>query len=256
MRAFLLTLLLVLFISAPNKKAVAELSVTSNPDRVDIGLLYHGSNLMLSGISEPGAELILKITSSDSPQIFREKDKVAGLFWMNGGKLIFERAPGLYLLYSTKKVNEILSDEGKVKHLIGYPALNNHADILPIRDNEEKNEIFQEFVKLKETSGLYSISDGKFITTVKNGKQVYNININWPYQAAPDDYTMTAYAVRDGKIIEKAEAKLRVQQVGIVKELTNMARNNGILYGLVSIMVAIAAGFGVGIIFRRVMASH
>ena len=47
-----------------------------------------------------------------------------------------------------------------------------------------------------------------------------------------------------------------VEQVGIVKTLANMAKNNGALYGAISIVVALIAGFGVGIIFRKGGGGH
>ncbi len=129
-------------------------------------------------------------------------------------------------------------------------------NISPISCIKAKDATFREFVKLKEASGLYSISNEKFITTVQNAKQLYNIKIDWPYQAAPEEYSITLYAIRDGKVIETADTIFHVQQVGMVKELAAMAKNNSVLYGIISILVAIGAGFGVGIIFGKGRSSH
>jgi uncharacterized protein (TIGR02186 family) len=234
--------------------ALASLTAETNHDHIKIGFFYHGSTVDISGFSNPAdADLIVKITSPEGPQKFRKKVKAAGLLWMNDGELKFEHAPSLYFLYSTRKLDDILSQEEMDKYVIGYSALNGHMEITPVANEDEKTKFFNEFVKFKESSHLYSISSSsqKISTTDKDGKQTYFIELNWPYQASPDNYLVTVYAVKDKKVIEKAEANMLVEQVGIVKTLYNMAKNNGALYGLLSIFAALVAGFIVAIVFPK-----
>jgi hypothetical protein len=42
----------------------------------------------------------------------------------------------------------------------------------------------------------------------------------------------------------------------VVKSLADMAKNNAALYGLISIAVALGAGFGVGMVFRKSGGAH
>jgi hypothetical protein len=62
--------------------------------------------------------------------------------------------------------------------------------------------------------------------------------------------------VKDGRIVETAESKILVEQVGTVKSLATMAKNRGALYGLLSILAALGAGFGVGLVFRKGGGAH
>jgi len=78
----------------------------------------------------------------------------------------------------------------------------------------------------------------------------------WPYQAAPGAYTVTVYAVKNGKVVETAESQVTVQQVGMVKSLATMAKNRAAIYGFLSIGIALGAGFGVGMIFRKGGGAH
>jgi hypothetical protein len=57
-------------------------------------------------------------------------------------------------------------------------------------------------------------------------------------------------------VVETAETHVFVEQVGMVKYLAGMAKNNGALYGVVSILAALAAGFGVGMVFRKGGGAH
>ena len=62
--------------------------------------------------------------------------------------------------------------------------------------------------------------------------------------------------MKDKHIIEKAETRVVVEQVGIIKMLSGMAANNGAMYGIISIIIALGAGFGVGMVFRKGGGAH
>jgi hypothetical protein len=175
---------------------------------------------------------------------------------MNVGELKFENVPNLYSLHSTKKLEDMLTPEEMEKYVLGYSALKKHVDISPLSTPEEKDKWFNEFLKYKQASKLYSTDYGKISTTMQEGKQQYYILAPWPYQAAPGGYIITVYAVKDRKIVEKAETRVKVQQVGTVKTLATMAKNKGSLYGLLAILAALGAGFGVGMVFRKGGGAH
>lgn len=241
---------LIFFFFVPSL-CFANLTLKVNHDHIKIDFFYHGNVITVSGASDPGTNIIVKITSPEVHQIFKKKGKVAGLFWMNTGTLNFERVPNLYFIYSTKNIEELLSSEERDKNIIGYDALLKSIEITPIENESDKKRWFNEFVKFKEASKLYKVSANGVEIAEKGNIQNYYLKLSWPYQAPPDEYTVTVYAVRDGKIIDKAETKLIVEQVGIVKTLARMAKENGALYGIISIAVAIIAGFAVGMIFRK-----
>lgn len=229
----------------------AELTIKANHDHIKINFFYHGDEVLVSGTSDPGVDIIVKITSPETHQVFKKKGKVAGLLWMNTGTLNFERVPNLYFLHSTKRIEELLTPEERDKEIIGYDAIMRHAEITPVENKTDKERWFKEFVKFKEASGLYKVSSNDVKITQKGKVQGYYIKLPWPYQAPPGVYTVTVYAVKDRKVMDKGEAKIVVEQVGIVKTLAQMAREKGALYGIISIAVAIVAGFAVGMIFRK-----
>jgi uncharacterized protein (TIGR02186 family) len=246
----------VCIITAANGISSAELTATANHDHINIDFFYHGSSVSIRGVSDPGTDLIIKIASPEGHQALKKRGKVAGLLWMNVGELKFENVPNLYSLHSTKKLEDILAPEEMEKYVLGYPALEKHVGISPLTTQEEKDKWFNEFLKYKQASNLYASDYGKISTTIQDGKQQYYVLTPWPYQATPGDYIVTVYAVKDKKIVEKAEAKVQVQQIGTVKTLATMAKSRGALYGLLSILAALGAGFGVGMVFRKGGGAH
>jgi uncharacterized protein (TIGR02186 family) len=256
LQAFKLVILIAALLVIFSGVASAELTATANHDIIKIDFLYHGSTLSIRGTSDPGTDLIVKITAPDGHMALKKKGKVGGLLWMNVGEIKFDHAPGFYGVHSTKKLEDILSAEEMDKYVLGYPALERHVEISPATDEKEKDTWFREFVRYKESSKLYATSTGTISLTNADGKQNYYILTEWPYQARPGEYLVTVYAVKDKKVAEKAEANVRVEQAGIVKTLAGMAKESASAYGLLSILAALGAGFGVGLIFRKGGGAH
>lgn len=254
--SLIITLIILLGLSIYTSQASAELTAIANHDHISIDFFYHGSNVSVRGVSDPDTDLIIKITAPEEHQALRQKGKVGGLLWMNVGTINFEHVPSLYFISSTKKVDDILSKDAMAKDVVGLEALEKHVELKPVKDEEDKAKWFNEFVKYKEHSKLYSVASGNITFTKENGKQNYYTLFEWPYQAVPGIYTVTVYAVKDNKIIEKAESKVKVEQAGVVKQLAGMAKNNASAYGILSILAALGAGFGVGMIFRKGGGAH
>ena len=253
---FLVILIAAMMTLIFSGQASAELTAIANHDRISIDFFYHGSSVSVRGVSDPDADLVIKISAPDSHYALRQKGKVGGLLWMNVGTLNFEHVPSLYFLASSKKIDDILGSDEMAKDVLGYEALKEHVELTPVKDEAEKTKWFNEFLKYKENSKLYSVASGNITFSEKEGKQNYYTLFDWPYQAVPGDYTITVYAVKDHKVIEKAETKVRVEQAGIVKSLAGMAKNNASVYGILSILAALGAGFGVGLIFRKGGGAH
>ncbi|OGW39824.1 MAG: hypothetical protein A2X58_01415 [Nitrospirae bacterium GWC2_56_14] len=237
--------------------ASAMLTAKANHDHITIDFFYHGSTVSVKGLSEPGTDLVVKITSPEGHQLLKKKGKVGGMLWMNVGQLKFENTPNFYEVFSTRKIEDILSTEEMDRHVIGFPALAKHVEITPVENEAEKAKWFDEFVKFKEDSRVYTSSSGNIKTSMNaDGKQEYFIMTDWPYQAQPGDYLVTVYAVKDLKVVEQATAKVNVEQVGMVKSLAGMAKDMPAMYGFLSIGVALGAGFGVSMVFRKGGGAH
>ncbi len=248
-------LLLVSLLLPLSQKASAELTARANHDHITIDFFYNGGTVSVRGISDPGTDLVIKFSSEDAHQKLRQKGKVGGLLWMTVGDLNIERTPNLYEVHSTRNLSEILNKDEMDKYGLGYGALQKRAE-MNVSNEADKEKWFSEYVKYKEASNLYATSAGKISLSQTEGKQGYYILTEWPYQAPPGKYTVTVYAVKGGKVIETATSNILVEQVGIVKTLATMAKDNGALYGIISIVAALAAGFGVGLVFRKSEGAH
>jgi len=236
--------------------ANAKLTVNANHDHVGITFFYHGSSVGISGISDPDADIIVKISAPEAHQALKRKGKVGGVLWMNVDTVEYKEVHPLYFLASTRPVEDLLSRDERLRYGIGYAALEQSATIEPVENDEEKDHWFTEFVNYKEKSKLYSVKDGNFDFNTVNGEREFRVVFDWPYQAPPGDYDVSVYSIKNGKIRETVGSKVDVAQEGGIKYLATMAKNRGAVYGIVSILAALMAGFGVGMIFKKGGGAH
>ncbi len=238
--------------------AASALSMTFevDPDRISITSLYHGSKIAVTGETGADEDIIIKFSSPGKEALLRKKGKAAGMIWMNVGEIEFEPVPDVYLVYATKDIDDILSEKEQDRFALGYGAFKRIVDISPPAGKDEKEKWVNEFIRFKEKNGIYGLFPGSIETTIKNGRKIYKLTADWPYKAPPQEYKVSVFAVRDKMVTDHAEAPVVVEKVGALKFISNMAFNNSAAYGIVSIFIAIAAGFIVSVMFKGAKGAH
>jgi len=234
------------------------LSITSevSPDHISVGSLYRGSKIVINGETEADKEIIIKINSPAIKAHLRKKGKALGILWMNIGELEFNPASDVYLIYTTGDIDGILSESEQEKFAIGYDAFKKIVDVSPVSDDAEKEKWVEEFIRFKEKKDVYGVFPGKIETETIGDKKSYNLTVDWPYEAPPQEYRVSVYAVKDNVVHDRSESPLIVEKVGVLRFLSNMAFNNALIYGIISIIIAVAAGFLVSLIFKAGSRSH
>ena len=254
---FLGLMIVVLALGVSVNLASANLQTTLDRDHIAIDFLYHGSELSVRGETEPGADIVVRVTSNENNQHeLMKKGKVGGVLWMKVGKLEFGNMPFFYHVRSTQPLDQILSPEERAKHLLGYGALKDQADVKPVSDDTERSRWFGEFVSYKQASNLYSeASDGIQIQDTPT-RRAFQHTVQWPYQAGAGKYTLSVYSVKDGRVVDSVSMPVQVEAVGLVRTLASMAFNHSSQYGALSILAALGAGLGVGLVFRKNSGAH
>jgi uncharacterized protein (TIGR02186 family) len=227
-------------------------SITSNvsPDTISVNSFYRGSKVTITGETDAGNEIIIKVSSPEVKAHLRKKGKAGGVLWMNVGELEFNPASDVYFIYSTKDIKEILSEKEQDKYSIGYDAFKRLVEVSPVSGESEKERWIAEFIRFKEKGHIYGVFQGKIETMTIGSKITYNLTEGWPYEAPPMEYKISVYAVKDGAVTDSTEESLVVEKTGILKFLSDMAFNHEIIYGIIAIIIAVVAGFIVSLLFK------
>ncbi len=218
------------------------------PGTIPISLGYHGTKVAITGDGLNAPDLIIQIHSAPGEEHLKYKGKAGGIFWMKLGTMTFENVPGVYLVYSTKHTHELLSPEISRELSIGFESLKKKAVIKSGLKDLDRERWLKEFMKFKKEEHVYLEKSG--MIKVDPGSHTYTGEIDWPFEAPPGEYDIEVFAVKDGKVVDKAEAKLKDERVGIEDLLSHMAFEKPAVYGIIALVVAIVAGFGVGMVFK------
>ncbi|GBE06603.1 MAG TPA: hypothetical protein ENH45_01050 [Nitrospirae bacterium] len=221
-----------------------------SPEHIAVDSLYHGSRVSITGEVGADEEVIVKVTSEEHKVDLRKKGKKMGLLWMNVGELEIEPVSDVYLLFSTRDINEILNPEQQNSYVIGYGSLKKIVSLVPVSDEAEKEKWFDEFIKFKENDNIYGVFPGTIDVISSGEEKKFKIDVDWPYQAPPQEYKVSAYTVKNGLISGESNATLIVEKTGALRFLSEMAFNKAAVYGVVSIFIAIFAGFIVSMVFK------
>jgi hypothetical protein len=74
--------------------------------------------------------------------------------------------------------------------------------------------------------------------------------VSLPANLTEGAYRTRIFLTRDGQIVSDFETEIDVRKVGLERWLFTLSRQQPMLYGLMSLAIAIAAGWGASAIFR------
>lgn len=233
------------FHSAARCRAEGLSEISMAPSEILISMFYSGQKLNISGTIPSGNDVIVGIEGPAQSQAFNIKGKV-GPLWMNVGKIKIEHLPSLYLLLlpEGKIWQERLASMG-----IGQEKLKSEMSVAP--RNLSPDEIFDRFVRLKQSEGLYdNIGGAVSYTPITKERKRFEAGVNFPSSITPDDYKITITLVHDSTIEDTAVRRIPVKEVGVVQWVRRLANQQELAYGIACVIIALVAGLAMGLIFK------
>ena len=85
--------------------------------------------------------------------------------------------------------------------------------------------------------------------TLREGA-LFRTEIALPANLTEGDYEARILLTQDGRVVAQGTAVLEVRKVGLERFLFTLAHDAPVLYGLASLAIAIAAGWGASAAFR------
>jgi hypothetical protein len=231
--------------AAPGQRLVVE------PPVVSARLFYHGLTVRVEGTAPAGHEVAVVIIGKYTSIDLELKGKVGGLIWANTGAVTIENVPSLYLLATSPGLRDLLEANAIESPLVGYPAIESQCRLSPATGIDEEHRIFEEVVKLKEKEQLYGVAEGRVgLTTGEGaGDRACSAEFFIPPDVPVGSYDVYLLAFDRYRETVHASASLTVEQAGLAAAISAMARERGLLYGVLSVIVALLAGVLAGIVF-------
>ncbi len=236
--------------AAPETRRGSEALLAVTPEEVRADLFFSGALLHVRGTVPEGHQAAVLCTGADGRLNLRRKGRVWGLFWMNTGEVAFDGVPSLYLLTTSAPVAQLAPADVLARLGTGLDALESRAAFEgPAAD---RKALFGELVRLKRGEGLYAVVEGGArLKPGASGMLEVAADLFLPARTPPGEYRVRLLSFQGGGGSVGSETSVVLRQTGFAAFTSRMAQERGLLYGIVSVVVAIAAGMLTGVIFGR-----
>ncbi len=241
-------------IPAPGTEHEAPESVVAglSRDAVAITANFDGSDILIYGAVKretpippgPPLQVIVTIEGPSEALTVRRKDRRFGI-WINTEQLRIGSAPGFYVVASSEPLAEMLAPEEDIRYRISIPlAMRAFAGATDVSDTIP---FTQAMVRIREKEGLYRLDEGN----VKIADQtLFRADVSLPANLIEGAYKTRIFLLRDGRILDVHRAAIEVRKVGLERWLFRLSRDEPLLYGLMSLLLAVLAGWGANEAFR------
>jgi hypothetical protein len=236
---------------------------TLSPQTVAMGTFYNGARVQVEGTAPADSEILIVVRGAEKDEFFNRKGRV-GLIWLNVDRIHIQRAPSVFLRFSSADVNSLLDRASLDQYELDESAIKNrlrclchckcslvgaHTQTSGARDSHPDAAYAEllrtSFLRLKEREGSYRLLPGTVsLSNLAGSGTKYALNFLWPQKAAPGNYQVEVYACCNGKVIAQSSQTLQVAEVGFPAYMATLASERPWFYGAVAVLVAMVAGFG------------
>ncbi len=257
MRKLLLPALAAAALLLPQTAAQAakeEVVLGLSQDRVAITATFDGSEILVFGavkretpipVDDP-LEVVVTVSGPAPAVMVRRKEKKLGI-WVNADSVLVDSAPAFYAVATSAPFDQVLTDTEDLRHRISIErAIRSVGAAMHIRGAQDFADAV---VRIREKNGLYSLREN---TVAVDEQTLFRTAIRMPANLTEGTYATRIFLTRGGEVVSSYETAIDVRKVGLEKFLYALSREQPFLYGLMSLAIAIAAGWGASAAFSLI----
>jgi uncharacterized protein (TIGR02186 family) len=238
----------LLLLQSSAARAQEDGKVRVEPAEIAVGLFYGGQELLVSAAAPAGCDMVFKVSGKREDLRLKKKGKKGGILWMNVGELTFKSIPALYMIKSSRPLENTTSRKALDRAGLGYEAL---AAELTAGQGDDVRSHFEELIKLKEKEKLFSVDEsGVEFRKPEAGSREALATFFLPPKTPVGEYKVEAFSFKNGEQIARGSGSFGIEFARTTAFMASLARNHGLLYGCLAVLIAILAGLLTGFIFR------
>ncbi len=236
----------------PAAAAEEQVVLGLSQDRVAITATFDGSEILIFGAIKreapipegPPLEVIVTVAGPSEPLTVRRKERKLGI-WVNSDSVEVDLAPSFYAVATSGPFKEILTNTEDLRYRVSIErAIRSVGAAMHI---EAAQDFADAVIRIRESESLYSIREN---TVAVDEQTLFRTSIDMPADLTEGDYAARIFLTRGGNVVSQYETTIDVRKVGLERFLYNMSREQPVWYGLMSLVIAIAAGWGASTAFR------
>ncbi|KPQ14465.1 MAG: putative transmembrane protein [Rhodobacteraceae bacterium HLUCCO18] len=232
-------------------QAAAETVVAGlSRDAISITTNFEGSEILIFGAVSrtapppPDSELhvIVTVEGPPRPVTVRRKARRFGI-WVNTDAIEVDAAPTFYAVASTAGFATVMTATEDLRRRVSIPTA-----IRAVGTNVgDQDSFIQALVRIRTAAELYQFNEGG--VTLRD-QTLFDTSIRLPANLVEGDYRTRIFLTRDGEVIDALSQNITVRKVGLERWIYNLAHDQPLAYGILSLAIAIAAGWLASAVFR------
>ena len=233
--------------SVPNQFETPELIVDLSRPRVSITSAFQGESILLFGMFDPPGEIVVVVVGPPARETVLRKQRVLGL-WLNTGRQAFDDVPAYYSIAASQPLQRLLARSAGGE-ILSLEDRMQTVQSVGEREHDDLTKFRLGLVEVKRREGLYPAAIGQ-VTIQAN--RLFRVDLPFPSRLPEGTYDVRTYLLREGRIVAAVSRPLPVGKVGFSAQLAGWADNDGPLYGLGAIFMALLVGWAGGAVMRRI----
>lgn len=246
-------LFVVLLAVKPGPATSEEVVAGLSTDMINITANFEGSEILIFGAvsrdapaPEGDLQVIITVEGPSLPVAVRRKARRFGI-WVNTDAIEVDAAPSFYAVATTAPLSEAISATEDLRHSISIPNAIRAVGI-GVADGEAFTDAL---IRIRENEDLYQLIEGG--VTLREGT-LFDTSIRLPANLVEGDYRTRILLTRGGVVLDIHEQDIAVQKVGLERFIYNLAHEQPLIYGILSLTIAILAGWMASAVFRYIRA--
>lgn len=248
------TLLAICLLALPTLSWAEEVVLGLSRDQISITTRFEGSEILIFGAvkreapipSDSELDVIVTVEGPSEPIMVRRKAKRLGI-WVNTDAVEVDAAPSFYAVASSGVRSEVLKDIEDLRYKISIPrAIRSVGAPMTIQDSESFTDAL---IRIRKGNGLYQELDNNVAVEQQT---LFRTSVGLPANLTEGDYRTRIFLIRNGTVVTDFDTTIDVRKVGLERWLFTLSRQQPLVYGLMSLAIAIAAGWGASAAFRLV----
>ena len=233
MRYWLSFILLTLPAMANALPILADIS----SHRVEIHTAFTGTQLLVFGARNDPGDVVVVIRGPEQDFTVRKKERVAGL-WINRHQKRLAEVPEFYRVASSRPLED-------VRQFLLFDALKIEPPYLKAQPSSMREALYDMLAQ----ENLYSRELGNIEFM---GPTLFKAVFDFPDNMPRGEYTAEAYLFTDGELSGMHVIPVEVYKIGSDALIFEAAQTYSLLYGLLSVLIALGVGGGASWIFKRI----
>jgi uncharacterized protein (TIGR02186 family) len=228
--------------------AVVEEQITVSSD-------YRGSFITVFGYNPDRrgrGDIVVVLRGPPESAVVMRKRRVLGL-WINGDPVRFSETPSFFAVLSNRPLRSIAPPQAIWRYQLDPAA---SARLQSRTGDADPSAYRNALVRLRRAQGLYQEYSGRASPEERGGLTMYQGGlfravVRLPANAPIAQYHADTYLFRDGRLISAQRIPITISRVGIERRIHDLATGASWLYGIVTVLLALAAGWVAAFLFRR-----